>query len=69
VIIETNMQANYRGNRCEAVTNGQVFGPDLYGAFYVPTSGRYGPDTDRTTIQFRPLPPAELAEIIRGKQR
>jgi hypothetical protein len=36
----------------------------MFGAFYVPTGGVYDPEADRTTIMFRPLPPAELAEIM-----
>jgi hypothetical protein len=65
VIIETKSELHYRGDRREAVENGQVFGlPDMFGAFYVPTGGVYDPEADRTTIMFRPLPPAELAEIM-----
>lgn len=40
----------------------QTLGPDRFGACYAPVAATYDAATDRTTMQLRPLPPAELTE-------
>lgn len=53
--------AHYRGD----VTN---FPPDMYvgadtaGAFYRPVSATYDAETDRTTVQFKPILPKDMRE-------
>lgn len=37
-------------------------GPDAHGAFYRPLSKSYDADTDRTMIEYTPIPPAEMPE-------
>lgn len=55
---------HYRGNCTEAVGAGEIVGPDLHGARYRIIGATYDPDADRTTAQLRPVPPAQLAEIV-----
>lgn len=55
---------NYRGNCTEAVGAGEVLGPDLHGARYRIVGATFDPDTDRTSVQLRPVAPADLAEIV-----
>ncbi len=60
---------HYRGD-CTDFDPDQIMGPDLHGAYYRPVSADYDATTDRTTMQFRPIPPAELAELVgRGADR
>jgi hypothetical protein len=42
---------NYRGD-CTDFVAGQVFGPDMYGAYYNPTGAIYDAEWDQTTIYF-----------------
>lgn len=55
---------HYRGNRMD-FDKDHLLGPDLFGAYWLPTTGVYNPDTDRTTIFVRPVAPKELEERLR----
>jgi hypothetical protein len=52
---------NYPGDRANFDPD-QILGPDLHGAYYVQQTAIYNPNTNRTAIRLRPLPPDELRE-------
>lgn len=45
------------------------YGADKHGAFYQATNTSYDPETDRTTVQFKPIPPADLPTIAADHMR
>ena len=44
-----------------------LYGADKFGAFYRADSVTYDAETDRTTIQFKPIPPIELDDFTAAK--
>ena len=40
-----------------------IYGPDMYGAHYRAIGASYDKDADRTTLELKVIPPAELAKI------
>ena len=50
-------RANYPGDVADAVMRQQeLFGPDMFGAYYTPVSATYERDADVTRVQFQPVP-------------
>lgn len=50
--------AHYLGDvAADVMSNPRPFGPDTCGARYTAVSASYDPETGRTTVQFRPIPP------------
>lgn len=54
---------NYPGD-CTRFDAGRILGPDLFGAFYRPTSAAFDASANRTAITLKPIPPAELQGIV-----
>jgi len=52
-------QLHYRGDVTDIDPHGYV-GADMHGAFYRPVSATYDAELDRTTIQYRPIAPADM---------
>jgi hypothetical protein len=40
-----------------------IYGPDLYGAHYKCVGAEFDPVLNRTTLQMKPVPPADLAKL------
>ena len=56
---------HYRGDRTKFDPD-QIYGPDMFGAYWAPIKAIYEAERDRTAITFRPIPPAELRERFLG---
>lgn len=46
-------KAHYKGN-VFPLAEGQIFGPDRFGAHYIAVGGSYDKQTDMSTVYFKP---------------
>lgn len=58
--------AHYPGDVTDFELDAYV-GADTAGAFYRPISATYDAETDRTTIQYKPIPPADMPRYAEDK--
>lgn len=60
--------AHYAGD-CTDFESDAYVGADTAGAFYRPIEATYDAETDRTTIQYKPIPPADMPRYAEDKVR
>lgn len=61
-------QLHYRGD-VTGIDPTSFIGADRFGAFYRPVTATFDASTDRTTIDFLPIPPADMPRFADDKVR
>ncbi|SKM82223.1 Uncharacterised protein [Mycobacteroides abscessus subsp. massiliense] len=60
---------NYRGDIADHIMRDtHPFGPDMFGAYYVPVAATYLPDSDITRVSFRTIPPKQTPPANQPRQ-